>query len=915
MKVGTFTAVLFAFSILASGAVTTPPAPDHLECDALLYGRGIDDTHPTLSYHLPWHTRNSWQSAWQVEASLSKDALTAGHDDLWNSGKVSGSLSPGVQYAGKPLTSRKVVWWRVRVWNGAGVASAWSHPSHWSMGILTRKEWKANWVAADFQSPVPPNPMPIFRRVFHLTKPVKSAVVSVCGLGLFELRLNGLKVGKHLLDPGSTDYKKRCLYVTFNVTKYLHEGANCAGMLLGNGMYHVEHQRYMKFEGSFGEPRFILNMDVRFTDGTHRFITSDSHWRTAPGPVTLTGIYGNEDYDARLVQPGWDKPVFKPLHSWHRVIMVKGPGGALRAQMLNPVEVARVYKPLKQPEKLPDGSLLVDFGQNIAGRPVISVTGPPGSRVRLIWAEQLTNGKVVQGSVGYGWYTYTLRGRGIERYAPLFSYTGFRYLQVERVPAKVAGRNVLPVVTGVTAQMMREMNPPAGTFLCSSPLINSIHRLILMAEANNMVHLLTDCPTREKLGWLEQTYLMGPSFLDNWQIERLLIETATNIRESQHADGLVPDNAPEFGRFAGAFVDSPEWGSAAVIVPWETYLRYGNEGVLATSFPCMARYVDYLWSKSAHGLLNYGLGDWYDIGPHDPGISQDTPLGVTATATFYHDTVVVAKVAALLHLNKQSVKYSNLASAIRKAFDKRFVDSDAGTVANGSQCSYAMAYACGLLPRSQELSAQSALFADIEQHWEHTTVGEVGHVYELRTLAAAGQNSLITRMTLKTDYPSYGYQVVHGATSLTEAWDGPTRGDSQDHFMLGHIDEWLYQDLAGIQVNMSAAVPIVFHPAPVSELTWVRAQYHTVLGTVSSSWQSRGKDLLLTFSVPAGVRAHLYVPCSNPYAVSVQPEVRCAGVRDGCAFYTLGAGTTTVTLPLTAVKRYVHEPVFGTGTP
>ena len=483
------------------------------------------------------------------------------------------------------------------------------------------------------------DPLPLLRREFDVPKPVLRALVSVCGLGHYELHLNGARVGDSVLDPGWTDYRKTCLYSTHDVTELLRRGSNCFGAMLGNGMFHERGERFWKFIGSFGSPQMILRMQIDFVDGTVTAIVSDAAWRVAPGPITLSSIFGGEDYDARLERPGWDRPGFDDT-AWPVVTVTEGPGGRLVAQSAPPIKVMETFSPIHVSEPAP-GVFVYDLGQSFSGRPEITVRGQAGTTVRITPAEVLdAKGLADQrGSGGPCFYTYTLRGEGLETWHPRFTYYGFRWLQVEgAVPDKVEG------------QFIRCSANRAGSFACSDDLFNRIHQLVDWAIGSNLQSIVTDCPHREKLGWLEIAHLMAPSTLYTYDAASLFAKVARDTTESQLASGLVPTTAPEYCVFCESFRDSPEWGSAAVVLPWLLHQWYGDTRVLAEGYPTMKRYVDYLTTRATVHIIAQGLGDWGDFPSVEEhmGWAQMTPLSLTGTAIYFHDAAILARAASFL---------------------------------------------------------------------------------------------------------------------------------------------------------------------------------------------------------------------------------------------------------------------------
>jgi hypothetical protein len=813
---------VFFAAIAAVHAAAASLAPYALEAEARVKPVGLDMPHPRLSWKL-----KSEQSAYRILVATSAAKLRAGQGDLWDSGRIVSAETTWIPYRGASLKSFQQAFWTVRVWDAKGEVSPWSEPAEWITALENPGDWHASWIA-DSATALTSGPLPIFRKEVAIDKPLARAIVIVSGLGFHELHINGAKVGDSVLAPAWTNFHASVLYETFDVTALLHPGANALGVLLGNGFYNVAGGRYAKFTGSFGQPRLALQLHLEFAGGASRDISTDRSWRVTHGPITFSCIYGGEDYDARLEPASWDQPGFDDSH-WSRPSSPEPPGGALTAQSSPPIRVQQTFTPVKVTQPKP-GVTVYDLGQNFSGWPRIEVSGPAGSQIRLTPGELLdANGLVSQrSSGGPSYFTYTLRGEGRETWSPRFSYYGFRYVQVEGTAT----------VHSLTGQFLHVDAPRAGTFHCSNGLLNRIHALIDAAIGSNMQHVLTDCPHREKLGWLEQSYLMGPSLLYNWDLRTYLPKLIRDTREAQTVDGLIPDIAPEYVTFAHGFRDSPEWGSAAIVLPWLAAGWYGDQAPMHDSATAMSRYAGYLLSRSENGLLAYGLGDWYDIGPRRPGTSQLTPLGVTGTATLYGDLKILGRPA----------------DQLRAAFQRAYAGES-------SQTSLAMSLVLGLVPDAARAAAVEKLVADIRAHNNHTTAGDIGYHYVIRALLDAGRSDVIFDMATRTDPPSYGAQLARGATSLTEAWDA-SPGSSQNHLMLGHIEEWFYAGLAGIRPDLENQDMrhVTIHPEPVGDITSVDATWETVRGPIAVHW-TRAPGFRIQVDIPAGMTATLVLPC------------------------------------------------------
>ncbi|MGI5227572.1 family 78 glycoside hydrolase catalytic domain [Actinoallomurus sp. CA-142502] len=719
-----------------------------------------------------------------------------------------------------------------------------------------------------------PGALPVFAKDFAVTRKVRSARLYATGLGVIDASVNGRPVGDAVLEPPNTDYADRVVYSTYDVTRLLRHGANRVSADVGNGMANVPSTpgRYEKLTRSDGAPEFLGQLEITYTDGSRTTIATDSSWRTGLGATTFTNWYGGEDYDARRAPGDWTAPV-----------EVASPTKALTARADPPIEVTQTLHAKKISEPKP-GVYVVDLGTNFAGWERLRVSGPAGTKVTMRPGELLnSDGTVSQATTGSPiWDTYTLSGKGMETWHPRFAYHGFRYLQVEGLPAA-------PDEDTVTGLVLRAANDTAGTFTSSNPLINDIHTIIDRAIQSNMYSVLTDCPHREKLGWLEEDNLVFGSVARNYDVAAYYRELVRNMAEAQTADGLVPDIAPEYTVFSGGFRDDPNWGGSLVLAPWQLYETYGDTATMRAYYPNMQRYLDYLTSKATGDLLDYGLGDWITF-------DDSTPVGVTASFGYYRIASAMSGIARVLGKADDARRYAALATRVGAAFNDKYLKSD--TYASGSQASDALALDMGVVPADQRQAVLDHLTASIKANGYHLTVGEIALPSVFRVLSAAGRDDLIYTVATQTGNPSYGYQVTHGATSLTENWDGPTSGNSQNHFMLGAIDEWFGSGLAGIgQADGSVAFEhLRVRPAVVGDLTHAAASYETPRGTVASSWNRSGSTLRLDVTVPPGAPARVEVPLlggtGRPRAT---PGATWIGVQDGRGVFEVGSGHWTFT--------------------
>lgn len=892
--------VLFVALCVTARAAVTVEDP---RCDQGKNPLGVDLPCPELSWKIVSDQRGAHVAGWQILAATSEQLLANDQGDLWDSGRVSVERVNRVAYAGRPLPSSARCHWKVRVWDQSGERSEWSRPAEWTMGLLDESDWQAGWITA----PDPELQSVLLRREFKARPGLKRALAHVSGLGLYELTVNGTKSGEDLLSPGWTKYDKTCLYDTHDLTRMIQPGLNVAGLVLGNGMYRVPGGRYTKFTGSFGPLKAIMQLRLEYDDGSVEFIGTDGPWKVNPGPLTFTCVYGGEDFDARKDPEGWDKPGFDEKN-WLPALTTNGPGGRLRgfSSSAPPLRAIETMAPVSR-KPLKPGVEVFDLGQNASFMPRIRVSGPAGSALRITPAELLgPDGSVDRISVGKkdSFWKYTLAGTGDESWVPKFHYQGCRYLQVESIPAAPGGD--LPVLEKIDGVVVHTAAEPAGGFSCSNELFNRIHTLVRWAQRSNLVSVITDCPHRERLGWLEQYHLNGPSLRYGFKLDRLFAKTMVDMCDSQLATGMVPSIAPEYTVFGKSpqddtnpFRNSPEWGSAIVLVPWQQYELSGDTMLLRTYYDEMRRYVRYLDGKAVNHIVDFGLGDWYDIGPKPPGKAQLTPRALTATAFYYDGTRVLARTARLLGNETEAKEFAAKAQEIRTAFNTKFYDPAKAGYASGSQCANAIPLVMNLCAEENRQAVLDTLVAEVKSRGNVNTAGDVGYRYLLRALADGGRSDVVFDMNNGSDKPGYGYQLARGATSLTEAWDA-RMSSSQNHFMLGQIIEWFYHDLAGIQGDPSSPGfgKVIIKPVPVGDLTWASAHYDSPNGRIASRWKRGGGSLSLDVTIPANTSATVFVPASAPGKVteSGAPADGATGVRflraeSGAAVFAVSSGT------------------------
>ena len=841
-------------------------SPTSLFCEYASNPLGIDVTLPRFSWILNHPVRGQLQSAYQVLIAGSQENLDAENGDKWDSGKVASEESTNVIYAGSTLDSRKTYYWKVRVWDKDEKMSPWSKVAIFEMGLLNPDDWRGRWIEGrSYGAPIISDPvqgtakMPygcLFRKELGVDKDIARARVYVSGLGYYELRINGEKIGDSVLDPGWTDYKKRILYSTYDVSKYVKKGKNVVGIMLGNG-------RYIKAYG-YGQPKTILQLNIEFTDGTSKSIVTDESWKAGQSPITENSIYDGEVYDARLEGLDWDTPFYDDS-DWDAVRIADEPGGKLVPQAsFPPVKVTKIIQPMQITNPKPE-MYIYDFGQNFTGWVRLCLSGARGTRVKLRYAELLHEDgmlNVVPNREAKATDTYILKGEGQEVYEPRFTYHGFRYVEVTGFPGT-------PMLESIEGRVVHSAVEPTGGFVCSNSLINSIHKNVLWGQLSNLMSVPTDCPQRdERMGWMGDAQLTAEEAIYNFAMAGFYTKWLQDIGDSQAQDGSVPDVVPPYW---SSYPADPVWGTACVVIPWYLYQYYGDKRVLEKCYSGIKRWVEFLAGKATDYILSYSkYGDWCPPAHIKP---VDTPGELTSAWYYYHDTLILSKIAAILGKSAEAKKYSQLSSKIKEAFNKKFLKDD--HYATGSQTCNVLPLFLDMVPEEKQEAVLKNLIDDIVvTHGGHLNTGIVGTRYLLDVLTKYGRVDIAYKLAVQTTYPGWGYMLREGATTLWERWEYLDDGgmNSHNHIMFGGIDAWFYKVLAGINTDPASSGfgRIIIKPYLVGDLNYVSASFKTIRGMISSSWKKSDHSLILNVTLPVNTQARVSVPKMKLGNVSIK---------------------------------------------
>ncbi|MFB9107852.1 glycoside hydrolase family 78 protein [Flavobacterium gyeonganense] len=889
--------IVFLFCLLISFVSKGQISAEHLRCEMIENPLAVNTNQPRLSWQLVSKEFYASQIGYQILVSSSEENLKKDNGDIWNSGRVNSEKNLQITYSGTPLKSETKYFWKVKVWNQKGKASNWSKTALFRMSPLSsdlNPIWIGAITKADSHLPEGRNYHTatfnrqkkdalinasdslsrrsiMLRKPFEVKKEIKEAVVYISGLGHYELTINGKKIGNSEFAPLWTDYDKTVNFNTYELSaEELKKGENVIGVLLGNGMYNTLAERYSKFYVSFGPPTLFFKMKVIYKDGSEDIIKSDESWKYSKSPITYNSIFGGEDYNANLEQKGWNQKGFNDSN-WKKVIVQEAPKGVLRPQTTTPITIQKQYEVATAKELKPN-FYVFNMGQNLSGFTTIKVKGKKGQTVRVWVGESLNeDGTVGQGKTGKPYYyDYTLKGEGVEEWQPKFSYYGFQYVQIENINYKETKNENLPTLVDLKSNFIYNSAGEAGTFESSNDIFNKTHLLINNAIKSNFQSVFTDCPQREKLGWLEEIHLNGPGLLFNYNLESFIPATMQNIEDSQRDNGLIPTIVPEYVVFGGDFTDSPEWGVTGVILPWMYYEYYGDASLIEKYYPVMKRYVDYLGTKATNHIVSHGLGDWYDYGTHPAGYSKNSPIALSATSHYFYGASLVAKAAKLLNKTEDITKYEKLTSDIKNAFNKEFFNPETKQYGTSSQFSNAVPVFMDIVEPQYKQAVMQNLLADIKAKGDRLTTGDVGNRYLFQALARNGENETMYKMNNHYDAPGYGFQIKFGLTTLTEQWD-PRKGNSWNHFMMGQIEEWFYQSLAGIVPDDQnpGFKHFFIQPEIVGDMTFVKATYQSIYGNIASAWEKKDGKLILKVAIPANTSATIKLPIAKNSEINV----------------------------------------------
>ncbi len=870
---GKFTALLSAIlSFAMLGYAATSVSVTNLRCEYKSNPVGIDVASPRLSWELVSSERGTLQSAYQLRVATSIADLTK-RKLIWDSGKKDTDQSIHVPYQGPALKTGERYYWQVEVWDNHGGDSGWSEPADWEMGLLSPADWKARWITPILkEDPAVSNPSPMLRTNFEVKKNIAQARLYVSAMGLYEMLINGKRVGNQYFTPGWTAYDFRLQYQTYDVGEWLKTGKNAIGAILGDGWFRgnlgFEHQR-----NTYGQRLALLaQLVITYKDGSRQIVASDENWKAGTGPILTSDIYNGETYDARLERKGWTEAAYDDKY-WSGVNVIDPPKAKLVAPEGPPVRAIEEIKPIKV-IKTPGGDTVLDMGQNMVGWMRIHVNAPAGTKITLRHAEVLDNkGNFYTENLRSAKATdeYIAKGGGTEIFEPHFTFHGFRYVAVNGWPGDLP----LDAFTGVVVHSAIE---PSGTFETSNPMLNQLQHNIIWGQKGNFVDVPTDCPQRdERLGWTGDAEVFARTACFNHDSAAFYTKWLKDVALDQQDDGAVPyviPNVLTHSTRRGASA-SAGWADVATVLPWTMYLSYGDRRILEQQYPSMKAWVEYMRKQAGDRYIwsnGFSFGDWLAFATTQsdyPGATTDKDF--LQTAYFERSTDLLRQTAEVLGKKEDAAEYTELLDRIHAAFQKEFVTPN-GRLASNTQTAYALALAFDLLPEAERKQAAARLAADV-RHFGHLTTGFLGTPVLCKALSDYGYYDEAYMLLNRTEYPSWLYPITKGATTIWERWDGlKPDGTFQDkgmnsfnHYAYGAIGEWMYRTIAGIDID--PAQPgykhVLIHPHPGGGLTSAKASVHGMYGVVASAWEVKDGTMTMKIEVPANTKASIRLPAAK----------------------------------------------------
>jgi alpha-L-rhamnosidase len=830
--------------------------PVNLRCEYLVRPIGIDAT-PRLSWSVGDNRFGAIQQAYRIVISTDSSSLAAGKAGTWDSERVSSDRML-VTYSGNPLTRFTKYYWSVTIWDKDGMKSP-SVISSFETGMMGAGSWKGSWISDDNGKEV--KEAPYLRKEFVVSRKIKSARAYIAAGGLYELYINGKKTGNHRLDPMYTRFDRRTLYVSYDVTSQVINGKNAIGVLLGNGWYNHQSTAVWFFDQApwRNRPAFCMDLRITYEDGSVETIITDKSWKTSSGPLIFNSIYTAEHYDARLEQPGWDSPGFDDS-KWEEVICRAAPSLNIVSQQLHPIRnVERI--PAVSVKAINDTIHVFDLGRNIAGVSQFIVKAEAGTIFRLIHAERLdAKGRADISNISVHYRPtdnldpfqtdiFIAGGKGDETFMPKFNYKGFQYVEVHSSkPVKLTTENL-------TGFFMHSDVPPSGEIVTSNPVINKMWKATTSSYLSNLFGYPTDCPQREKNGWTGDGQIAIETGLYNFDGITIYEKWLADHRDEQQPNGVLPAIIPT-GGWGYHWANGPDWTSTIAVIPWNVYLFYGDSRLLYDCYENIKRYVDYITSISPSGLTTWGLGDWIPV-------KSKTPVELTSSVFYFADATILSKAAKLFGKKDDYKQYSALAEKVRNAINDKYLDRTTAIYGKGVQTELSFPLLWGVVPDDMKARVAENLAKRVAADNNHIDVGLLGSKAILNALSENGYGDLAYKVVSQETFPSWGWWIVNGATTLYENWPIDAKSDiSLNHIMFGEPGAWFYKALGGIKPDQQnpGFKNTILRPCFVEGLTSASASHNSPYGEIISKWERNKKGVIYSVTVPANSTADLFLP-------------------------------------------------------
>jgi len=830
----------------------------NLQCEYLTNPLGIDVSAPRLSWQMDDETQGALQSSYQLIIGTDSAAVSHNTGNAWQTLKIK-SDEQRTTYHGKKLLPFTRYYWKVNEWDKNNRLIT-SKISFFETGMIDQRNWRGAWIR-DIRD-IDLKPAARFRKTFSLNKKILRARAYIAAAGLYELFINGQRIGDHRLDPMYTRFDRRTLYVTYDVTSQLQQGNNAIGVSLGNGWYNHQSTAVWYFDKApwRARPAFCLDLQITYSDQSVETISTDRNWKTTLGPTDFNSIYTGEHYDARKEMPDWNRPSFVDS-AWSDAIYAPAPSSHIVAQNIRPIRFCEEI-PAMNMRKISDTVYVFDLGRNIAGLSQVRLKGEEGTVVRVRHGERLyPNGRVDLSNIDVHYRPtdntdpfqtdiYILKGGDTaEGFMPHFNYKGFQYVEI------TSDKPINLSEEAVTGYFMHSDVPPIGKINSSNEIINKIWTAANNSYLSNLYGYPTDCPQREKNGWTGDAQIASETGLYNFDAITVYEKWMADHRDEQQPNGVLPSIVPT-GGWGYEWGNGPDWTSTIAIIPWNLYLFYGDDKTLFDCYDNIKRYVDHINELYPSGLCSWGLGDWVPV-------KSKADVQLTSTCYYYADVAILVKAAKLLHKNDDYTAYSSLAEKIKLAFNKKYFNAEKNIYASGIQTELAVPLFWGLVPENLKTKVAESLAKKVLSDSTKLDVGLLGTKAILNSLSENGYADLAYQLASKESYPSWGWWIVHGATTLHENWPLDAGSDiSLNHIMFGEISAWFYKALGGIKPDPvhPGFKNVLIEPHFVQRLDHFYCEHDGPYGKIISSWKRNNGAIEYTVVIPANSSASVTLP-------------------------------------------------------